>query len=359
MVPYMFLFGTVVGLYSLIRRIKGLAGKKAMVYSLTVSAIWSLMLGLRHPSMGVDLGYGREYGYLASFCDLAGKSWWDVLRLESFQNYEKGYLLFNKLVGTLWENQQFFLFSCALVSILPVGIVVGRYSKNCRASFLIYFGLTVFHIVFSGLRQAIAVGIAFYGFRFVTEKNGRQYLFTILLASAFHKSALAAALIYPLYWIKLNRRARLVTAGLLPVLFLCRVPLWNLIVQVTGMSSFAVHNGSVTLLAVFCLIYVYLILFAPETRETGGLVNIHYVSCCLLTLTEVSNVAQRAGYYYMIYTVLLLPAVLEGIKQRKGRQEYTLHYAAAIGGFFLASVYSILHSAWSGAYPFYFFWQIV
>lgn len=355
MTAYIFLYGMIFSAYAVIRRIKGYTGKKPMIYAQFISGILTVLLGLRHPSMGVDLGYGNSYGYLPSFDYFASLTWLEILKMGSFQNYEKGYVLFNKLVSSIWHNNQFFLFCCAAISIVPIGHIIGKYSKNCRTSFLIYLGLTVFHILFSGLRQAIAVSIAFYGFSFVKERKLKQYSLTILLACLFHRSALVALLIYPLYWMKLDRTARLITLGVLPAFFVLRVPLWNWIVRITGKSSFAEHNGSVTLLLAFCLIYVYLIIFSTSNRKNDGLINIHYVSCCMLIFTEVNTIAQRAGYYYMIYTILLLPEVLDDIKHHQGKKEYQMHYLTIVGCFLLFAIYSLVNATWSRAYPFYFF----
>ena len=36
-------------------------------YCTVFAVIWILLLGLRHPTMGVDLDYGSPFGYLARF----------------------------------------------------------------------------------------------------------------------------------------------------------------------------------------------------------------------------------------------------------------------------------------------------
>lgn len=353
MAPYIFLAGIVFAFYSLLRRVNGLAGKKAMVYSWTAAMLLTLLLGLRHPSMGVDVG-----GYLQSFRQLSSMTWTEILRLKSFLNYEKGYILFNKLVGSIRDSEQFFLLCCAAASFLPIGTVIGRYSYNCRTSFLIYLGLTAFVITFSGLRQAIAIAIAFSGFPLVVERKLFRYGIVVAAACSFHSSAAVAILIYPMYWLRLDRAARFATIGMLPILFLLRSHIWNWIVRLTGRGTLAEHSGSVNLMLLFFGIYVYMAVFSPEKSRFDGLANIHFLCCCVLIFSEVSTVVQRVSYYFMLYLTLSLPQLLQGIRVRQGEREYTLHLMAVTGGFLLLGLYNLRTITWAGAYPYRFFWEL-
>ena len=357
--PYCVWLAAVPVLDGLFQHLRGNPSGKKRQYSLIMALLLVLLLGLRHPSMGIDLGYGMPYGYLPSFRELSGLSWKNLLSLESYQNYERGYLLFNKLVGCICREPQFFLLCCAAAAVLPIGAVIGKHSADCRLSFLIWFGLTVFQIPFSGLRQAIAVAVTFWGFSYVKERKPILYLAVVALASLFHRTALVAGLVYPLYGIRLDRAGRLVSIGLLPLLFLLRSRLWNWIIQLAGRGTPAVSSGDVGLFVLFCAVYCYLVLFAPEKGTLDGLINIQYLSCCILIFTEVSTVALRVGYYTMLYLTLTLPDLLQQIRRRLGYREYILHLWLVAGGFVAFGFYNLLHSAWAGAYPYYFYWESI
>ena len=357
--PYCVWLAVVLVSDSLFRRIRGNPDRKRQGYSLLMALLLTLLLGLRHPSMGIDLGYGMPYGYLPSFRELSGLPWKTLLSLESYQNYERGYLLFNKLVGCICRDSRFFLLCCAAAAVLPVGSVIGKHSADCRTSFLIWFGLTVFQIPFSGLRQAIAVAVTFRGVSYVKERRLLPYLAVVALAVLFHRTAVVAVLVYPLYGLRPDRTARLVSIGLLPLLFLLRSRLWNRIIQLVGRGTPVMHSGDVGLFLLFCAVYCYLVLFAPEKSRLDGPINIQYLSCCILIFTEVSTVALRMGYYTMLYLTLTLPELLQQIRKKSGYREYTLHLWAVTGGFVLCGFYNLLHSAWAGAYPYYFFWESI
>lgn len=355
--PYLFLIAFLFLLYPAVRHIAIPGEKKAIVYALMAALALALLLGLRHPSMGVDLGYDTGGGYLESFQTISDLSWTEVLVLDAFQNYERGYLLLNKLIGSVSTHQQFFLLCCGLLSILPIGVMIGRYSRNCRTSFLIYLGLPAFLIAFSGLRQAIALAITFYGYRFVRERKCVRYFLTVLLACQFHSSAVVSLLVYPACRIRLDRMARYATLVLLPLLFAFRSQIWNWIVRVTGRSIPAVHSGSVNLLLLFCAVYVYMVVFSPEKGKFDGLVNLHYLACGTLVFAEVSHVAQRVGYYFMLYLTLSLPELLHTVREKWGNREYMLHLGAIAGGFLLFGFYQLRTSSWAEGWPYRFFWQ--
>lgn len=343
------------GLYSLLWRLP-LKGK-GFWYPLIISLMLTAILGLRHPGMGVDLGYGKPYGYLPSFQILKELPWKTLLTMEPFQNYERGFVLFNKLVGMLCGKEQWFLFCCAAASILPIGAVIGAFSRNQRLSFLIYFGLTAFQIPFSGLRQAIAAAVAFAAFFAVRKQSPMAFLALVILASSFHDTALTVLAVYPLYRCRTDKRGRVISLGLLAIIFALRVPLWNSLVTLLNRGHPALHSGDVGLLLLFCGIYGYMILFAPETEEISGLVNLQWLCCCVLCFTEVSTVAARVAYYSMLYLTLSLPEILQHIRTRFGEREYALHTLAVAAGFVLLGFYNLLHADWAAAVPYAFFWE--
>lgn len=355
MVIYGIWLAVVIVLYGLLRRLP--LANKSRWYPLTVSLMLTAILGLRHPSMGVDLGYGMTHGYLPSFYILNGSSWKEILTMPEFQNYERGFLVFTKLTGSLWMEQQWFLLCCAGVSVLPVGAVIGTFSRNQRLSFLIYFGLTAFQIPFSGLRQAMALGISFLGMFYIPQRRWKSFLAVVGLAALFHDTAVTALLMYPLYWWKPDKQLRLVSFLVLAAMFALRAPLWNGIVAILDRGSPAVHSGDVGLFLLFCGIYGYMVLFSPEREGCSGLVNMQWLCCCVLAFTEVSTVAARVGYYSMLYLTLSLPEILEDIRCRLGNREYLLHTGAVAVGFLLLGVYNLLHADWARAVPYGFFWE--
>ena len=129
------------------------------------------LMALRHPSMGRDLGNEISEGYLYSFHRIASMSWTKVFNLKEFLNYEKGYIVLNKILASISTEVQFFLGAVALISLVPVYIVVAKRSRSPIISTVVYMGLPVFLLLFSGLRQCIAIAICFCSILLIEKKR--------------------------------------------------------------------------------------------------------------------------------------------------------------------------------------------
>ena len=220
-----------------------------------------LLFALRHQSMGHDLGYlSKKMGYLESFDILNTYSWKDIILMKNWLNYEKGFIIFNKLVGTIINNRQFFLGSCAFVSLLPVMLYISKKSSLPFLSVVIYMGLPVFLMQYSGLRQNIAIAITVLSMKFVEEKKIVYFVLTILLATLFHKTAIIFLVAYPMYHIGLNDIWKAVFTLIIPVVYLLRKPLFNTLSKMFKDEATVRDTGALTLFLIFIALYIYLII---------------------------------------------------------------------------------------------------
>ena len=345
-------------------------------------ALIFFMFALRHQSMGVDLGYGKTWtGYLWAFDKINSYTWQEVFALESFLNYEKGYVIFTKFVGSIFNNRQFFLAVCAFVSAFPVALGIRKKSPDATFSIFLYMALPVFLMLFSGLRQAIALGLCFYALILTEEKKPIRFVLTVFLACFFHFSAILFYVVYPLYWIKLNFNLRIISVAILPIVFLFRVPLFKIVGPFLGAYE-PDYNGAINLLILFCVLYSFCSSYFENNERINGYLNVFYVACGCQILGNISTVAVRVGYYFMMALIILLPlaideysgkditvgmqyiegSVLQGdcLYDRKQLHRIGIRMAAKsiIVLFFCAwGVVNLYTTSWSCANPYYFFWN--
>lgn len=314
-----------------------------------------LLLALRHPSMGIDLGHDRYYGYLPSFDKLAAMSWQEIFTLDEWLNYERGYVLFNKLIGSIFQNRQFFLAAVAFVSLFPVFFIIYRESKDRVLSCFIYLGLPVFCLLYSGLRQNIAIGIVLLSLYCMRKKKPIPFILLVLLASTFHDSALLFLVAYPLYYLRINRAVRTVTLALLPLVYLLRVPLMELVFLVLGRPAAIEDTGAVFLFLLFSVLYVLLFLLSDDSEEHNGLLNLFFVACLIQALAGLYNTATRLGYYFTFPLLFLLPSIFAKEESQSTR---TILRVGGVLAFCAIGLYFIATTDWAIANPYYFFWQI-
>lgn len=315
-----------------------------------------MVLALRHQSMGVDLGYYSEYdtGYLDSFDVLSNLPWSQILTMAEYLNYERGYVLLNKLVGSVWNNRQFFLAVCAFLSLYPIAKVTAKKSASPIMSCIIFLALPVFEILFSGLRQGLAIGVCFWAIQYIQEKKPIYFVLLVLVACMFHSSAFVFLLAYPIYHVKLNKTFRLASVLLIPVVFIFRVQLFYVLRRVISQDALPDYNGAVNLLILLTGIYLICsFLVSEDDKEHNGYMNIFFLCCITQVFGNIYSTALRVGYYFMSVALLLIPGIVSQVEPRL-RVVAKLAIIVFFVGF---GLYQLYNSTWSMAYPYYWLWQ--
>lgn len=344
--------------------------KSRRLFCLIAFIIFSLLLALRHPSMGIDLGYGTNHGYLVMFSYIKNMDWKQVFT-SSVANYERGYIVFNKIIGIFFSDSQALLVISGFICIASISYQVYKNSKLPLLSFIIYLGLPSFLLNFSGLRQAIAISITIFAFSFIQKKKPIPFVLIVILASFFHSSALVFLLAYPLYYVKTNARIELYSMVALPVVFLLRYPLFHVVSSVFKQNAVPDNNSAVTLFIVFSLIYVFAIVFKDGANgKEVGYRNIFYVACVIQAFGSVYSTAIRVGYYFMIYLALLLPEIIthktlipEFIAHKTLIKKYehinfnAIMYVVVFICFAVFGLYALSKSSWALTNPYHFFWD--
>lgn len=315
-----------------------------------------LILALRHESMGIDLGYWyRNSGYLYSFDQLNSCSWYEILTMKSYLNYEKGYIIFNKLVGSIFCNHQFFLTVCAAINILPFMDLVMRKSKIPLLSVLIFLGLPIFTACFSAIRQCLAFSITTYSLRYIEDKKKFKFFLAVFLASTFHSSAWVFLAAYPIYHYRAGNLSRNMSIVILPFVYLFRGPLFSVLSKLFKDNAEITNTGAWELLAAFILIYIYLLVFSKDAdEEQNGLINLFYVSCICQIFSGVFNIAARVGWYFMAYAIIAIPNTVMLQKRKSESQIMAVLVMLAFAAF---GLYCLSQRSWTLTNPYIFFWQ--
>lgn len=327
--------------------------RRNQYFVIIATGLLVLIIGLRSEEMGVDL-----VSYLPSFTRLNNFSWEQLFSLDSYLNYEKGYIFFNKTIGSISTDYNFFLFVCAAVSIIPIGIFVYKNSTNVLLSFLVNLSLPTFLVTFSALRQAIAIGITVLAFEFIKRRKPLWFIVTTLLAACFHSSAAIFLIAYPLYYIKTGKNGGWISAIALPIIYMLRFPMFEVLSKIFKKNAAVDNNGALMLFVVFSIVYIFCLFFGDRknNERTNGLSNIFWAACAIQALGGVYSIVIRVGYYFMLYLVLLLPEVFEDMKNRL-RPEQRQVVLLIVGVCFLVyGLYAIRNGGWAETYPYSFFW---
>ena len=352
MTAYVILYGIIV-LGAVLMSIKK-ENRKIVAIIFGISLV--LLFGFRHPSMGIDLGYfGQKQGYLYAFKDIASMKFSEVLRIEHYKNFERGYIILNKIISLVSRNEQWFLFVIAILTILPIIYVLYKESDSIVLSTIIYVGLPSFLMLYSGLRQAIALSFMMVGLMFIKQKKPIKFIIIILFASLFHDSVLVFLLAYPLYYLKIRKSHRITILLFIPIVYLFREPLFLFLSKIFVDDAQMSDTGAFTLFLVFILINIFCIVFMDEEDKTSnGLLNIFTIACFTQAFGGIYVLALRVGYYFILPLILLLPRVLQSIKNESLRQTLSIIIALC---FVAYGLYQITTDSWAMSYPYYWFWE--
>lgn len=323
---------------------------RSFIYGLLVF----LLLALRHPSMGIDLGYNRPYGYLSSFKFLSSMSFSEVLGLSHFYHYERGYIWMNWILGCFSDNYQILLITCAFLSIVPVAYLFYKESVSIEMSYVIYLSLQSFLICFSGLRQGISVGLCMIAFFFILKRWPKRFVLMVLFASSFHISSILFLVAYPLYYFRIRKEARWVTVLILIVSFIFKTTLFNILSKILKDNVSIENTGAITFFLVFSAVYVFCFLFAKDTEKNNGLLNLIWVACFCLAFTGLFSTAMRTSYCFLNMLPLILPHAINGMDNKYLKLVSQIIVVFSFTTFALCGLYS---TYWAMAYPYRFFWE--
>lgn len=143
--------------------------------------------GLRDISFGTDLlGYQRRYLYYVSYVD-----YMDIIK-----QYQQGvmkdglFYVIMKFFSDCGFSYQFFIAMVTSFYIVVVTILVAKHSKIPLISFMMFVSLSWMPFAFTGLRQAVAMGICVIALLLLLD-NKRSILavLCIFLAGYAHSSA--------------------------------------------------------------------------------------------------------------------------------------------------------------------------
>lgn len=311
------------------------------------------LLALRHPSMGHDLRYLSTTGYLGNFDFISTIDWKTIFKIK-IQNYERGYIIFNKLLSEISTKPQFLLIACAVIPMALISRTIYQESEFPVISFIVYLGLPSFLMNYSGLRQALAIGLCFYSITYIKNKKIFRFIICVLIASSFHDSSIVFFISYPLYHFKLKDASRYISIALIPIFYIFRVPLFNILSKIFKETATASENDSGLLFIVFSLVYMFCIVYTDESDNQNGLLNLFLVACLCQAFGNIYQTAMRVGYYFMMSLVLLLPSVLVNMRIKENKGIYIFIVSVA---FIIFGLYSIHGSTWEMAYPYLFFWE--
>ena len=308
----------------------------------------------RHESVGTD-----TRNYIRFFSNYSVMSWKAI----SKSAVELGFAYFNKVVSLFSDDPQFFL---AVTVIVTVAMIYPTYRRLCvdtSLTIVLFCTMSTFSMMFSGIRQMLAIGIGFIAYEFTRKNKLILYIICVAIAITFHTSAVMLAVMYPLYHAKITKKWLFAVVPALVAVFAFNRPIFSylsfLIERYTSYKGGITQTGAYTMLILFAIFAVFAFLIPDEALvddETVGLRNFLLLALVVQMFAPLHHLAMRMSYYYIIFIPLLLPKVIAA-KSEKWQQVAVVARHVMVAFFF---GYFFINSAGGGdldVFPYHFYWE--
>ena len=316
----------------------------------------TILLMLRHESVGNDT---RNYIY--HFNLFANMGWGEIFTSQK----EIGYAIFNKLIAVIFREHQIFF---ALVAIACSVMIYNTYKRLClnaSLTMVLYCILPTFVMMFSGLRQMLAIGIGFVAYECTRNKKPVHFVLAVILAISFHTSAFMLFFMYPIYCARITKKWLYAVVPLMVGIFIFSEAIFLRMALIAEyLFDYEVElteTGAYTMLILFAMFAVLSFLIPDETLvddETRGLRNFLLFSVVLQMLAPLHQLAMRLNYYYIIFIPLLLPMIIRRTSEKWRQVAVAASYVMLIFffGYFFISIQSESNL---NVFPYHFFWENV
>ena len=320
-----------------------------------------VLLSLRDVSIGRDLMNYKSYFEQISVLSLK-----EIFRVE----VEGLYLLLNWIVSRFTRDFQVLLSIIAVITTLPIAMVYCQDRKHGFLKIVLLMNMSTFVLLFSGLRQSIAIAIALIAYKYVKEKNLVKFLLTALIALGFHHSAFIIFTFYPLYHITLKKKHLWGVVPSVFFVFIFNKPIFNFATMLLGTISEDKYTaeiestGAYSMLILFIVFAAFSYLFPHEKmmdQETLGLRNFLLVAVFFQCFAPIHMLAMRMNYYFIIFIPILIPKLLR--YRTENEQDFILLAKSVLivffVGYYLITTYTSCKTGISALdiYPYVPFWK--
>lgn len=226
----------------------------------------------------------------------------------------------NWLINKLTDNFQVYLSIVAAINIIPIAVLYNQDKRHSYLKIILFVNMSVFVMLFSGIRQAIAMGIGLIAFHFVKKKKRIIFLVTVLVAIGFHTSAFILLAMYPLYYFRLKKKHLYIIVPLIASVYIFNRPIFTGLLNImmlfnTRFNDYTtlVNTGAVTMIICFVAFTLFAYIIPDEQKEDDefiGIRNYLLLATLLQCLAPLHTLAMRMNYYYILFIPVVIPKAL-------------------------------------------------
>ncbi len=218
----------------------------------------------------------------------------------------------NYIVGNITDNFQIYLSIVALIEILPIAYLYNQDRQHSYLKMILFVNMSTFIMMFSGIRQAMAVSIGVLAFICVRENKKLLFLLLAVVAALIHHSGFMVFLLYPLYYVRVKKKQLFFIIPIMGGIFVFNRQIFGLMTRILSETSekydsSAAVTGAFGSLLLFILFTVFIYVVADEPKmdaEMFALRNIMLMVVAIQCFAPLHTLAMRMNYYFIIFLPL-------------------------------------------------------
>jgi hypothetical protein len=320
-----------------------------------------VVLSLRHELVGKDLlNYKVYFSYYSTVS----------LRVVLQEKQDILYWLLNWVISRFTDDYQVFLAVIACITVLPIAKLYSEDRQYGYLKIVLFMNMSVFIMLFSGLRQSVALAMGMIAYEYVVRKKPLRFLLFALIAFGFHHSAFIILLYYPLCHFTFKRRHLWFVIPAILAVFIFNKPIFSFAAQAMNSVFGEKYDGETTetgayaMLILFAIFTVFAYVLPDEKlmdKETLGQRNLLLMALMLQCFAPVHVLAMRLNYYFIIFIPVLIPKILK--YHKRSLKKLTIASQVVMIGFFvlyyLINTYESCKTGISdlNTYPYIPFWK--
>lgn len=268
---------------------------------------------------------GADTKMYVNFFHLIKKESWSNLWKYGFDTLEKGYVIFNKLVATIYDSARFFIIVTSFCTILPTCLFIEKKSTNRYLSYLLYIAMEFWFNQMYVIRQSIAVSFCLIALIFAEKKGFKNFLLFslfVLIASTFHQTAIIFFLAYFLRFIKIDYKFLFFGTVVFLVFLVGGKSIVSFINQFARIQYEVKFTGGLTIL--LCLlamgVFIY-IAYNGRFNDDPSRKMLFLMVVCAIILQVLSlnmEVLIRLARYFMMAIFVIFPNAYKRFVERDG-----------------------------------------
>ncbi|MDP4083168.1 MAG: EpsG family protein [Bacillota bacterium] len=307
---------------------------------LFLGALASLML-----VSGLRSNIGDTFFYKHSY--VTNDFTWEYIKSQKDMGFGFLQMLLKKFSG----DSQTLIFTTAIVTNVLIMMVLYKYSRLFELSTYVYITGGLYLVTMNGIRQCLAAAIFFTATKFLIEGSWKKYFLVVLIASAFHESALILFPIYFLARFKAWSKATFVLLLLSILIVLGFDKFSSLLFTAIKDTEFGHYQnfseGGANLLRVAVDAVPIIIAYLGKEKlreifpESDYIVNMSIIGFVFMIISTQNWIFARFSIYFSLYQLILISWIVKVFNKKDQKLIYFGILICYFAFYFYESVISL------------------